>query len=56
MMGIFAELERARTSPGGRPRCTRKERAIRNGLSIRQIAARAGVSVGTAYKMLKQHA
>jgi DNA invertase Pin-like site-specific DNA recombinase len=46
----------ARGAKLGRPQIsTRKERAIRDakaeGLSIRQIAARCGVSVGTAHKV-----
>ena len=68
MMGVFAEFERAmiqeRVKTGlaraklGRPQIsTRKEQAIRSakaeGLSIRQIAARCGVSVGTVHNVLK---
>jgi DNA invertase Pin-like site-specific DNA recombinase len=57
---VRAGLSRAvaRGAKLGRPRLsTRKEHAIREakaaGLSIRQIAARCGVSVGTAHRVLK---
>jgi DNA invertase Pin-like site-specific DNA recombinase len=70
MMGVFAEFERAmiqeRVKAGlargaklGRPQIsTRKERAIREakaeGLSIRQIAARCSVGVGTVHNVLNK--